>query len=308
MRVGRQVLDDGADLQRPAGRGELQQDRTADHIFAAEQFLRKAPGNDQHVRFRQGGIGVTGQGPGREHPEEVRLCAAQVRPDRDVGLFEVPAACPQPGHCLYFREIQLQPGPESLICAADGCTGRAIDDHGQTVRLLGVGIHAVITELIAHKQRDQNDRGETQRETQNVDDGIDAVAHEIAKRGGDIVAKHLRYRLRSVDETPVEHVHDPIGAVACDSECVTMITVVPARLLRVSISITASPLAGVEVAGGLVGQDQTSGSETRARATATRCCWPPESCCGTMLGAVADADPFQRLRHPAAALAAGTPR
>ena len=35
----------------------------------------------------------------------------------------------------------------------------------------------------------------------------------------------------------------------------------------------------IEVAGGLVGQ-QDRGIAARARATATRCCWPPESCEG----------------------------
>ena len=45
-------------------------------------------------------------------------------------------------------------------------------------------------------------------------------------------------------------------------------------------------VAVVEVAGGLVGQDDAAGPAASARATAARCCSPPESCDGT-------------VRHPA---------
>jgi hypothetical protein len=38
--------------------------------------------------------------------------------------------------------------------------------------------------------------------------------------------------------------------------------------------------AAVERAGRLVGEQQASDWLTSARATATRCCWPPESCIG----------------------------
>ena len=38
--------------------------------------------------------------------------------------------------------------------------------------------------------------------------------------------------------------------------------------------------AAVEVAGGLVGEDQLRASDASARATATRCCWPPDSSLG----------------------------
>ena len=51
---------------------------------------------------------------------------------------------------------------------------------------------------------------------------------------------------------------------------------------------------GVEVAGGLVGED-SAGSLTSARAMATRCCWPPESSVGQVLHAVAQPDALERL-------------
>ena len=50
----------------------------------------------------------------------------------------------------------------------------------------------------------------------------------------------------------------------------------------------------------------TAGSVTSARAIATRCCWPPESCAGQVPGAVAEPDPRRaasrtRVRSDAAA-------
>ena len=40
-----------------------------------------------------------------------------------------------------------------------------------------------------------------------------------------------------------------------------------------------------------------AGSVTRARAIATRCCWPPESCVGRWSHAVAEADALEGLRR-----------
>ena len=64
--------------------------------------------------------------------------------------------------------------------------------------------------------------------------------------------------------------------------------------------------ARVEVAGRLVGQDQ-AGSVTSARATATRCCWPPDSSPGRCSTRSARPDPVQRGDGPAARSARATP-
>ena len=58
-----------------------------------------------------------------------------------------------------------------------------------------------------------------------------------------------------------------------------MMMVVPAFATPDSISITASPLAVSRLPVGSSAR-MTFGSETSARATATRCCCPPESCFG----------------------------
>ena len=52
----------------------------------------------------------------------------------------------------------------------------------------------------------------------------------------------------------------------------------------------------------------SAGSVTSARAIATRCCWPPESWLGLVVGAVGQADRGQRASaRPPRARGAGTP-
>ena len=49
---------------------------------------------------------------------------------------------------------------------------------------------------------------------------------------------------------------------------------------------------------------RTAGRRTRARARATRCCWPPESWWGRRFGELPELDQLERLPHPPVALAA----
>ena len=80
---------------------------------------------------------------------------------------------------------------------------------------------------------------------------------------------------------------------AADGSCVTITSVrSPSSTVRRSRSSTPRP---ERVSSAPVGSSAkiTSGSETSARAIATRCCWPPESCAG-------GAGPGRRARRPRA--------
>ena len=80
-----------------------------------------------------------------------------------------------------------------------------------------------------------------------------------------------------------------------------MTTVVPALAMSVSMPMTASPLAVSRLPVGSSARI-SFGSATRARATATRCCWPPESCCGRWRARCGRPTRSQRRRDPPLAL------
>ena len=77
---------------------------------------------------------------------------------------------------------------------------------------------------------------------------------------------------------------------ATSGSWVTSTTVMPWRLSSWNSAMISRLVLRVERAGRLVGEDQR-GSLTSARAIATRCCWPPESCVGLV---VARARPGRR--------------
>ncbi len=70
--------------------------------------------------------------------------------------------------------------------------------------------------------------------------------------------------------------------------------------------MTASPLRESRLPVGSSAR-RMAGLPARARATATRCCWPPESWLGQMLGAMGHADALERLGHACLALARAHP-
>src|ERR1700682_80990 len=69
------------------------------------------------------------------------------------------------------------------------------------------------------------------------------------------------------------------ACLAKRGSCVTMQMVAPSRWRFCSNSITASPLRESRFPVGS-SASRIEGFPPRARATATRCCWPPESCEG----------------------------
>ena len=92
---------------------------------------------------------------------------------------------------------------------------------------------------------------------------------------------------------------------AADGSWVTITSVrPPSSTVSRSSASTARP---ERVSSAPVGSSAkiTSGSPTSARAIATRCCWPPESCAGRWRGAVAEADALERLADDRRAAAAG---
>ena len=71
-----------------------------------------------------------------------------------------------------------------------------------------------------------------------------------------------------------------VANAAMSCSCVTSTTVMPSRVELLQQRHHLEAGLRVERAGRLVGEDQASASLTSARAIATRCCWPPESCAG----------------------------
>ena len=82
-----------------------------------------------------------------------------------------------------------------------------------------------------------------------------------------------------------------------------MTIVEPSSLSWRSIRITSSPWAVSRLPVGSSARISL-GSPTRARATATRCCWPPDNWRRTVLGAVGDADLVEHRVDPRLALGA----
>src|SRR5262245_16620091 len=70
-----------------------------------------------------------------------------------------------------------------------------------------------------------------------------------------------------------------LAHAAMSFSCVTMMMVLPAALSLVSIIMISSLVCESRLPVGSSAR-MTWGSLTRARAMATRCCWPPESCIG----------------------------
>ncbi len=187
MRVGGQVFDDGADMQRSR---VTQLDGFADDIFTAEELTREAPRDHEHVGPRQRSVGVARQHLRRKHAEEVRVRAAEVRLNLDILVLHVKSvAGPQPGRGLHFGKIQPERGRESRV--RDAKLYRAFDIHLHPEYALGVRICAVVGQLVAHEQPDQDGCSETQREPEDVDRGVGAIAEQAANRRDEIVVQHF---------------------------------------------------------------------------------------------------------------------
>ena len=83
-----------------------------------------------------------------------------------------------------------------------------------------------------------------------------------------------------------------------------MTMVEPSAFSACSIFITSSPWAVSRLPVGSSARI-SFGAATRARATATRCCWPPDNWRRAVLGAVGDAHLVHHLVDPGAPLARG---
>ena len=98
-------------------------------------------------------------------------------------------------------------------------------------------------------------------------DGAHEVVHGVAGNGGGVVRD-----LPSASTTTRSAIAAAFGS------WVTITTVWPKSSTARRSSASTSALAfGVQVAGRLVGEHDRGRRVTSARATATRCCWPPES-------------------------------
>ena len=114
----------------------------------------------------------------------------------------------------------------------------------------------------------------------SVPEALHAVEDLLGRRVG-----HL------VDDPAVGEEHDAVGVRrAAVGSWVTITIVWPySRTARRMKSRISAPVRRVEVARRLVGEDDRPASLARARATATRCCWPPDSSLGRC---------FSRSRRP----------
>src|SRR5690606_31438485 len=149
-----------------------------------------------------------------------------------------------------------------------------------------VGKAGLVGQLMADKQQDQQATGHADRQAENVKARIDRADEQAAQRGLQhreghgylyrLLAEPMMFSLRM---RPSSMLTMRCAYSACCWLWVTMMMVVPSSFSWVSRFITSSPFFESRLPVGSSARI-IFGLPTRARATATRCCWPPLSCCG----------------------------
>src|SRR5690606_20968611 len=147
---------------------------------------------------------------------------------------------------------------------------------------LGVVEVAHLVDLHEHQPAGAEDR-QRHRHRDDHGDGHGDVAPEPERRLGQYVATaHYPYTPRGWSRTTrplsISMTRRRIWLTMLES-CVTITTVVPVRLMRSSSRMISMEVSGSRFPVGS-SASSTSGRLTKARATATRCCSPPESSCG----------------------------
>ena len=142
----------------------------------------------------------------------------------------------------------------------------------------------------------------SRRPSPAVDGALKEVGH--TQEAGDKARCRMLVDLgRGADlfQPSVAHHHDAVGQRQASSwSCVTITVVMPNR--RCSRRSSTCMLSRRFLSSAPSGSSSSSiaGSITRALASATRCCWPPESCAGTLVLMGAELHQFQRFLHPQA--------
>ena len=163
----------------------------------------------------------------------------------------------------------------------------------QLVGVFGVREPLVVALLVADIEEDHDAGGHADREAGDVDDRIGLVLGKRPDRDRPIIPPHscVLFKLSSFGQAarrrswrmrPSSMLTTRLAKSACAGEWVTMTIVEPSWLSWRSIRITSSPWAVSRLPVGSSARISL-GSPTSARATATRCCWPPDNWVGRCL-------------------------
>ncbi len=182
--AGRQV---GTAIQ-----ARIQLEGAADHVIPAEVLAGHLACQHHAVRGRHGGVRIAAQYRQAHHLEEIRIDPGDRfvggrLADPDLGVAHI-----QPRDVFYFREVQLQEvrGGRGGDIDMPGLLARQQQLQLQPVDALMVGHEAIEADLVAQVEPDQDRRSEADAEPQDGDAGIEPVARQVAKGGGEVVAEH----------------------------------------------------------------------------------------------------------------------
>ncbi len=212
--VGWQILEHGCDPHRApglAGRGQragawrarnggLDLKGVADRQVPAEVLAGDAAGDHHRVGLLQRRVQVAGQDRQGEHLEDLRVGPGE----GFLADARIPKAMTDTGKGLHqargddtgHHRLQLS-GDQGLGgVRGAGRLARLLEHVGDLVDLLITRQPMVVAELAAHELGDKDRGGEGDRQAQDADRGVEAVARQIAQRRGEIVAEHRLLPLR----------------------------------------------------------------------------------------------------------------
>ncbi len=178
--------------QRRQFQARVDHQHLADGGVLAEVLARRRARQHQAVGRGQGRVGVTGQDRQGHDLEEIRIGPEHRFGDRDVAMLERGRVVLEPRHVFSFGEIQ----PE----IAGGHGRRAIEPLRllpgqldvvlQAIDAFVAGDEAFERVFVAQEQSDEDGHGEADRQAQDGNPRVEAVAADVAKRGGDVVTEH----------------------------------------------------------------------------------------------------------------------
>src|SRR4029453_876845 len=297
VRVLRQVLQNADDLEVHLLAAGDEREDSAEHLVGAEASPGFRLGYDRGLQ-----AGQRGPGDEREVDDLQKVVVGEeivVRLRRFPILEEDRADILEISGMLDLRIV--------LLDAVLGDVSRHLEEAGlavvgarvpclELVAILRVRDPSVVALLVTDVEQDHDARGHADGEAGDVDDRIGLALGQRPDRDRPVIPPHEACSLNSIvlaaaDQAarrrswrmrPSSMLTMRLAKSACAGEWVTMTMVEPSWLSWRSIRITSSPCAVSRLPVGSSARISL-GSPTSARATATRCCWPPDSCVGRCL-------------------------
>ena len=195
MGVSGDIFQDAGDGELASHFGVFDGDDFSDWIFTAEEFFCHLLGEEDGVRFLEGGFGVAlDEGEGEEFQD---VCVGHAEPLAEAFVavaYPGPAVLSEvdPHGALDFREVVFERGGEGAR-GANGVAGIGAFGVGfseDPVDPVGVFVVPVVAEFILDVEEDEDAAGHADGQAGDVDEGIDFVAEEVAEGDGEVVFEH----------------------------------------------------------------------------------------------------------------------